>query len=261
MNKKIILLIAPTILFVLFIFLWEIFLYLNNVPHYILPKPSLIVLTLFNERDTLLPAMMVTIYVTLFALFLAVFLGVIVAIIISQFRVIEISLMPYTVILQVTPVIAIAPLIIILVDNTFVAALICAWLVAFFPILSSTLVGLKSVDHGLHDLFRLYRANRIKKLFYLQLPSALPYFLSGLKISAGLSLIGAIVAEFVTGIGGKSSGLAYIIIESSYRLEIPKMFAALFLIAFIGITIFILVHFLSKIILKNWHESEAVKEF
>ena len=192
---------------------------------------------------------------------MAVIFGVLIAIGISQFKFVEISLMPYTVILQVTPIIAIAPLIIILVDKTFIATLICAWLVAFFPILSSTLIGLKSADHGLQDLFKLYRTNRIQKLFFLQLPSALPYFLSGFKISAGLALIGAIVAEFVTGIGGSSSGLAYVIIESSYRLEIPKMFAALVLIAITGVAIFIFAHFISNLLLKNWHESEIKKEF
>ena len=168
--------------------------------------------------------------------------------------------MPITIILQVTPIIAIAPLIIILIDNTFIATLVCAWLVAFFPILSNTLIGLKSVNHSLEDLFYLYKANRVQRLFFLQIPSALPYFFSGLKISSGLSLIGAIVAEFVTGIGGSSSGLAYIIIESSYRLEISKMFSALLLIAVSGVLIFSLINLLSKYALKNWHESEKLKE-
>ena len=233
----------------------------KDIPHYIIPKPSLIFLTLVYEWHTLFPALLITVYVTFIALLLAVVIGVLVAIIISQFRIVEISLMPYTVILQVTPIIAIAPLIVILVDDTFIAALICAWLVAFFPILSSTLIGLKSIDHGLQDLFKLYRASRIQKLLFLQLPSALPYILSGFKISAGLSLIGAIVAEFVTGIGGTSSGLAYVIIESSYRLEIPKMFAALILIAFTGVIIFIMAHFISNFSLRNWHESVKLKEF
>ena len=251
---------APITLFFLIISFWEIILYLNNIPNYILPKPSIILKTLVYEWDSFFPALITTSYVTILALIFAVVLGVFFAIIISQFKIIEISVMPYTIVLQVTPIIAIAPLIIIFVDNTFHAALICAWLVAFFPILSSTLIGLKSVDHGLNDLFKLYRSSRIQKLFLLQLPSALPYFLSGFKISAGLSLIGAIVAEFVTGIGGSSSGLAYVIIESSYRLEIPKMFAALLLIAITGVAIFLIVHYISNLLLKNWHESEANKE-
>ena len=261
MNRKISSLFAPILFFCIIIFSWELLLILKNIPLYIIPKPSLIIITLIEEWETLFPALIVTINVTFLALFLAILLGVFVAVLISQFRIIEISIMPYTVILQVTPVIAIAPLIIILVDNTFTATLICAWLVAFFPILSSTLIGLKSVNHDLQDLFKLYQANRLQKLLFLQLPSALPYCLSGFKISAGLSLIGAIVSEFVTGIGGSSSGLAYIIIESSYRLEIPKMFASLVLIALTGVLIYLLAHIISNFALRNWHESAKLKEF
>ena len=258
MNKLNI--IAPLILFFTLILLWEIVLYLNETPHYIIPRPSLIITTLFYEWDSLFPALITTLTVTLLALIFALFFGVLLAIIISQFKIFEISFMPITIILQVTPIIAIAPLIIILIDNTFIATLVCAWLVAFFPILSNTLIGLKSVNHSLEDLFYLYKANRVQRLFFLQIPSALPYFFSGLKISSGLSLIGAIVAEFVTGIGGSSSGLAYIIIESSYRLEISKMFSALLLIAVSGVLIFSLINLLSKYALKNWHESEKLKE-
>ena len=260
MENKFISYIAPLFLFFFFIFIWEILINIYEVPPYIIPKPSLIFETLIKDWKDLFSALLITLYVTLLALLFAVLFGVILAILISQFKIIEISFMPYTIILQVTPVIAIAPLIIIMVDNTFIASLICAWLVAFFPILSSTLIGLKSADHGLNDLFSLYRTSKIQKLIFLQLPSALPFFLSGFKISAGLSLIGAIVAEFVTGIGGRSSGLAYIIIESSYRLEISKMFASLVLIALIGVIIFLFAHFLSKYLLKDWHESEKIKE-
>lgn len=261
MNKKIINFLAPIFLFFFLIFIWEYISEIKKIPHYLLPKPSVIFFTLINDWQSLFSAIIVTTKVTLLALILAVILGIFSAIIISQFKIVEVSLMPYTIILQVTPIIAIAPLIIILVDDTFIAALICAWLVAFFPILSSTLIGIRSVDHSLLDLFKLYRANRIQQLFFLQLPSALPYFLSGLKISAGLSLIGAIVAEFVTGIGGSSSGLAYVIIESSYRLEIPKMFAALVLIALLGVLVYLSIHLISYLILKNWHESAKPKEF
>ncbi|MBD42282.1 MAG: putative aliphatic sulfonates transport permease protein SsuC [Alphaproteobacteria bacterium MarineAlpha5_Bin12] len=258
MKNKVFL--APSLLFIILIFLWEIILIINETPHYIIPKPSLVFITIINEWNSLISAMLITLSVTLLALLMAVILGFAIAVIISQFKIFEISFMPLTVVLQVTPIIAIAPLIIILIDNTFIAALICAWLVAFFPILSNTLVGLKSIDHSLVDLFFLYKANKFQKLLFLQIPSALPFFLSGLKISAGLSLIGAIVAEFVTGIGGSSSGLAYIIIESSYRLETAKMFAALILIALTGIIIYVFIHLISKITLKNWHESEKIKE-
>jgi len=169
------------------------------------------------------------------------------------------SLFPYAVILQVTPVVAIAPLIIIWVDDIRLALLICAWIVAFFPILSNTTLGLNSADQNLTDLFRLYRASRWQVLRYLRLPTAMPYFLAGLRISGGLALIGAIVAEFVAGTGGRASGLAYRILEAGYQLQIPKMFAALVLVSLTGIAIFLAMSLISHLALRNWHES-AMKD-
>jgi NitT/TauT family transport system permease protein len=159
------------------------------------------------------------------------------------------------VILQVTPIVAIAPLIIIWVDNIQVALLICAWIVAFFPILSNTTVGLNSTDRNLVDLFRLYGASPWQVLWRLRLPTAMPYFLAGLRISGGLSLIGAIVAEFVAGSGGRASGLAYRILEAGYQLQIPLMFAALVLVSGTGIVIFLALSLLSHLLLRRWHES------
>jgi NitT/TauT family transport system permease protein len=165
------------------------------------------------------------------------------------------SLFPYAVILQVTPIVAIAPLIIIWVDDVTTSLLICAWIVAFFPILSNTTVGLNSTDHNLLDLFRLYGASRWQVLWRLRLPTAMPYFLAGLRISGGLALIGAIVAEFVAGTGGRASGLAYQILEAGYQLQIPKMFAALVLISVTGIVIFLALSLLTHVLLRRWHES------
>ena len=248
--------IFPLTTFIFLIFLWDFFIIFNEIPFYIFPRPFLVLETIIKEWDNLFSSLLVTLNVTLIALFFSIFTGIFFALIISQFKWIERSILPYAVVLQVTPVIALAPLIIILVDNTFIASLICAWLVSFFPILSSSVIGLKSTDQGLLDLFKLYKASNLKTLFFLRLPLALPFIMSGFKISTGLSLIGAIVAEFVTGLGGTSSGLAYTIIESSYRLEIPKMFAALVLIAVMGIILFILSNLISKFFLQRWHESE-----
>jgi len=165
------------------------------------------------------------------------------------------SLFPFAVILQVTPIVAIAPLIIIWVNDVTISLLICAWIVAFFPILSNTTVGLRSADHNLIDLFKLYRASRWQTLWRLLLPSALPYFLAGLRISGGLALIGAIVAEFVAGTGGNASGLASRILEAGYQLQIPRMFAALVLVSGTGIVIFLALTLLSHLLLRHWHES------
>jgi NitT/TauT family transport system permease protein len=170
------------------------------------------------------------------------------------------SFFPYAVVLQVTPVIAIAPLIFIYVDSKIAGLLICAWLVAFFPVLSNTTLGLNSADHNLRDLMSIYRASRWQRLRYLQLPAALPYFLGGLRIAGGLSLIGAVVAEFVAGSGGIGSGLAYRILESSYRLNIPRLFAALVLIIVTGVAIYLALSLLTHLLLRKWHESAIGRE-
>jgi NitT/TauT family transport system permease protein len=161
----------------------------------------------------------------------------------------------------VTPVVAIAPLILVWVgfDNTERAVLILATIVAFFPILANTTFGLRSADRQLHELFDLYRASRWQRLTRLQLPAALPYLLAGMKISGGLALIGAVVAEFAAG-SGSSTGLAWLMHEASFNLRIAKAFAALGLLSAIGIAIYAALSLLEWQLLKNWHESARPKE-
>ncbi len=197
----------------------------------------------------------ITLKVTLTALAASILISLLMAIIFYFSQFMEKAMMPVTVILQVTPIIAIAPLISIWVDNSEMATLICAFLVAFFPLLTNTIAGLKSTEKNHLDLMKLYRANKIQLLRYVVLPNALPYFLSGLKISTGLALIGAIVGEFVIGPISGHSGLAYRIIESGYQLEIPKMFASVFLISITGIILYNLVRMISYLILRDWHSS------
>ena len=151
---------------------------------------------------------------------------------------------------------AIAPLIIIWVKDPVPAMVICATMVALFPIISNTILGLRSVNPGLVNLFKLNHATRWQMLRRLRIPSALPYFFGGLRISSGLALIGAVVAEFVAGTGGTSSGLAYQILQSGFQLNIPRLFAALFLITLTGIVLFVAMAMLSKWVLGGWHESE-----
>jgi NitT/TauT family transport system permease protein len=198
--------------------------------------------------------------ISIAALTVAVVLGVALAVMFAASKWIERSFFPYAVVLQVTPIVAIAPLIIIWVNDVKLSLLICAWIVAFFPILSNTTVGLNSADRNLVDLFRLYRASAWQSLRYLKLPAAMPYFLAGLRISGGLSLIGAVVAEFVAGTGGTQSGLAYRILESGYQLRIPRMFAALFLISASGVLLFLALSLLSHLCLRRWHESALKQE-
>ena len=191
-------------------------------------------MTLVTDWRVLGPSLEFTLGVTLLALLLSVAGGVALAILFAQSRLIARAFFPYAVVLQVTPIVAIAPLIIIWVNNTLASLLVCAWIVAFFPILANTTLGLNSIDRNLEALFRLYGATRWQTLVRLRIPSALPYFFAGLKVSGGLALIGAVVAEFVAGAGGRESGLAYRILEAGYRLDIPRMFAALFLISASG---------------------------
>lgn len=245
---------------VLALIAWDLIVRINDIPHYILPGPLLVIETLIADWQTLYPSLLVTIQITLMALAVAVAGGVTLAILFTQSKWIELSFFPYAVILQVTPIVAIAPLILIYVDSTHAALLICAWIVAFFPILSNTTLGLNSADHNLINLFQLYGASRWQLLWHLRLPAAMPYFLGGLKIAGGLALIGAIVAEFAAGTAGTESGLAYRILEAGYRLNIPRMFASLILISLTGIVIFLFFTFLSHMVLRKWHESAMKRE-
>lgn len=250
----------PILIGVLALGAWEIAVRVNEVPHYVLPPPSVIWATLRADWDTLSVSLWVTLQITFAALAVATVLGLVLAVLFAQSKWIELSLFPYAVVLQVTPIVAIAPLIIVWVDDIRLALLICAWIVAFFPILSNTTLGLNSADHNLVDLFRLYRASRFQELVFLRLPSALPLFLAGLRISGGLALIGAIVAEFVAGTGGRASGLAYRILEAGYQLQIPRMFAALLLICASGVAIFLVLGLVQHLILRRWHESALKRE-
>ncbi len=251
---------APIVIGILALAGWEAVVRWKEIPYYILPGPSLVGKTLVEDWGTLSTSLLVTLKITAMALTAAVVVGVALAVLFTQSKWLEMSLFPYAVVLQVTPIVAIAPLIIIWANDTNLALLICAWIVAFFPILSNTILGLNSVDHNLINLYQMYGATRWQTLRYLRLPAALPYFLGGLKISGGLSLIGAVVAEFVAGTGGNASGLAYRILESSYQLKIPRMFAALLMISMTGVMIFLATSWLSHLLLRRWHESAVKRE-
>ena len=239
---------------------WEAWVRIDAVPTYVLPAPSVIAQTLWQDRAVLAAAWLVTMRITLMALLAASTLGTLISEGISQSRLLARAFYPYLVALQVTPIVAIAPLIIIWVDSLWAALLICAWIVSFFPIVANTTLGLASADAGLKDLFRLYGASRWQSLMHLQAPTALPYFLAGLRISTGLALIGAVVAEFVAGTGGSASGLAYRILEAGYRLQIPRLFAALLLLSLTGIALHGVMTALSRRLLRRWHSSVVASE-
>jgi NitT/TauT family transport system permease protein len=233
---------------------WDQVVRLKDIPPYILPRPGLVLATLVSDWPVLAGSLLVTLSTTLQGFILAVGFGVALAVLFNQSRLVEYSLYPYAVILQVTPIVAIAPLLLIYLPQ-HAAVLACAWLVAFFPVLANTTLGLNSVDHNLSSLFQLYGASRAQVLFNLKLPAALPYMLGGIRIAGGLSLIGAVVAEIAAGSAGAGSGLAYRILESGYRLNIPRLFAALLLLSISGIAIFFVLSLLSWLALRRWHES------
>ncbi|MFL4991437.1 ABC transporter permease [Microvirga tunisiensis] len=262
--------VLPLVVFAAAIAAWEAIVRIEGVPPYILPAPSLIARTLVADWSLLSGSLLTTLGTTLAGLVLAVLGGVVLAVLLSLSRIVEYSLYPFAVVLQVTPVIAIAPLLLIYMPQD-VAVLACAWLVAFFPVLSNTMLGLQSVDRNLMELFQLYGAPasrgplarlraRLKALWVLRRPAALPAFLAGLRIAGGLSLIGAVVAEMAAGSAGAGSGLAYRIIESQYRLNIPRLFAALVLLALTGIGLFLVLAALNHVLLRRWHESALDRE-
>ncbi len=259
-RDRLVRILLPVVILISAVVGWELLVRINEIPHYILPAPSLILTTLVTDWSVLGVSLAVTVKITFSALAVAVIGGVGLAVLFTQSKWVEISFFPFAVILQVTPIIAIAPLILIYVDSIPLALLICAWIVAFFPILSNTTLGLNSADHNLLNLFELYGATRWQTLWHLRLPSAMPYFLGGLRIAGGLALIGAIVAEFAAGSAGRGAGLAYRILESGYRLNIPRMFAALLLISVTGILIFLTFTLLSHLMLRKWHESAVARE-
>jgi NitT/TauT family transport system permease protein len=259
-SEKILRVVVPVGMLVLAIIVWQAYVMATGTPKYILPSPVDVAGSLWNDWGTLYPALLVTVRITFSALLLALIGGVGLAIILVQSRWIELALFPFAVIMQVTPIVAIAPLLLIYTPDTQTALLICAFLVAFFPILSNMVQGLKSVDHNLLNLFDLYGASRWQTLLHLKIPAALPYFMAGLRIGGGLALIAAVVAEFAAGSAGAGAGLAFRLLESQYRLNIPRLFAALVLLTATGVAIFGLTSLVAWLTLRRWHESAVKRE-
>lgn len=237
---------------------WLALVHYVQIPHYILPSPTAVVTSLVNDWHILGPALWVTTTTTLSALFLALFGGVLIAVVLLRARWIEMFLSPLFVFLQITPVVAIAPLLLIYAPTPTIAQLSCAFIVTFFPIVANTLHGLKSANRHLAETVQLYTDSKWKMLFVLQFPSALPSMFTGLKVGGGLALVGTVVAEFSAGSAGAGSGLAFRLLEAQYRLNTPRLFAALVLLAFLGLTIYLLVHAASRITLRHWYATKAI---
>jgi NitT/TauT family transport system permease protein len=259
MSERILRLALPLVVLAAAIALWEIVVRIESIPPYVLPGPVLVGSTLLTDAPLLFSSLWSTLITTFEGFALAAAGGILLAVLFSQSRLVEYSLYPYAVILQVTPIVAIAPLLLIYLPQPL-AVLACAWIVAFFPVLANTTLGLNSVDHNLLALFQLYKASRWQVLWRLKVPAALPQMLAGLRIAGGLSLIGAVVAEIAAGSAGAGSGLAYRIAESGYRLNIPRMFAALLLLSIAGVAIYFVLAAISHLLLRRWHESAIASE-
>ena len=259
MNQRVLRICLPVIVLGMLILLWDLVVRVFAIPPFVLPGPGLVLATLISDAGLLWHSLVVTLTLTFEGFMLAAIGGIALAVAFNQWRLAEYALYPYAVILQVTPIVAIAPLLLIYLPQPM-AVLACAWIVAFFPVLANTTLGLNSVDHNLLALFELYKASRWQILWNLKLPSALPQTLTGLRIAGGLSLIGAVVAEIAAGSAGAGSGLAYRIAESGYRLNIPRMFAALLLLSIAGVAIFFALSAISYLALRRWHESAIDRE-
>jgi len=249
-------LLLPLLVGLLLVGGWQALVVGMELPPYLVPSPALMMKTLVADWAVLGGALLVTLKITVLSFIVATVVGVLVSFLFVQSRLIETALFPYAVLLQVTPIVAVAPLIIIWVKDPTASLVICATLVALFPIISNTTLGLRSVDPDLQAYFRMNRATRLQTLVRLRVPSALPYFFGGLRISSGLALIGAVVAEFVAGTGGNATGLAYQILMAGYQLNIPRMFAALLLISLTGVALFALMAWATRAALGSWHASE-----
>jgi NitT/TauT family transport system permease protein len=258
-NARLVRILLPIAVLAVGIAVWDLVVRVNDIPPYVLPGPGVVLKTLIADWSILAQSLLTTLWTTLEGFVAAAVGGIALALLFNQSKWLEVSLLPYAIVLQVTPVIAIAPLLLIYLPQQ-TAVIVCAWIVGFFPVLSNTTLGLNSVDRNLAGLFQLYGASRLQTLRYLKLPAALPFILGGLRIAGGLSLIGAVVAEIAAGSAGAGSGLAYRIAESGYRLNIPRMFAALLLLSVAGIVIYGLLALVSHLILRRWHESALGKE-
>jgi NitT/TauT family transport system permease protein len=259
LTLRLVRILLPIIVLAAAVAVWALVVRINDIPPYVLPGPGAVFRTLVSDWPILSQSLETTLQTTVEGFVAAAVGGIALALLFNQSKWLEYSLFPYAVILQVTPVIAIAPLLLIYLPQQ-TAVIACAWIVGFFPVLSNTTLGLNSVDRNLAGLFRLYGASRLQTLRHLRLPAALPFILGGLRIAGGLSLIGAVVAEIAAGSAGAGSGLAYRIAESGYRLNIPRMFAALLLLSATGIVIYGLLALTSHLALRRWHESALGKE-
>jgi len=246
---------GPIVALVIFFSIWQFVPMILDIKPFILPKPSDIVAAAVKDWHLLWPAMQITIFESVIGFLLSAVVGIGISVLLASSRVLEISLYPYAVILQTIPIIAIAPIIVIWFGSGFNSIVIISFLIGFFPIVSNTLMGLNSVDKNMGDLFKLYNANKWQTMMKLRIPAAMPFIMSGLKVSCTLAIIGSITGEYIAGIGGGKGGLGYAITVAAVQLKTPYLFACAIAGALFGIVFYLIVSMISRLVLKSWHES------
>jgi NitT/TauT family transport system permease protein len=252
--------VPPVGAFIVFLALWQLVVTSLQVPRYLLPTPTDIAVSATEHASDLLVALTSTFVSAVLGFGLSIVVGMLAALVMSQNKLLERSLYPYAILLQTIPIVAIAPLIVIWVGAGAPAVVIISFLISLFPIITNTTAGLTSTDHNLMSMFDLYNANFWQRMIKLKLPFALPYVMTGLRISSGLAVIGAIVGEFIAGIGGLRGGLGYVIISAANRLDMPYLFASALTSSLLGIIIFIGISLISARFLRHWHESAVRRE-
>jgi NitT/TauT family transport system permease protein len=247
----------PFVAFLVITALWEGAVRALSVAAYLLPPPSAIAAAAARDLPTLLAGAATTAYAALLGFGLSALLGVLAAIILASSRVLERALHPYTIFLQTVPIVAIAPLLVLWFGPGLRAVTVSAFIVSVFPVIANTLAGLRGVEPALRDLFRLYGARRGATLIKLELPSALPNIVTGLKVAAGLAVIGAIVGEFVAGFSEGAAGLGILVLSAYRQLKTDLLFAAVVFAAGLGLVLFGLVSLAGHLLLSRWHASAA----
>ncbi|WP_407647296.1 ABC transporter permease [Gracilibacillus oryzae] len=249
---------GPIIAFVVFLALWQSVPVLLGLEHYILPKPTDVVAAAIEDWSLLWPAVQITVVESVLGFFVSAVVGIGVSILLASSKVLERSIYPYAIVLQTIPVVAVAPIVVIWFGAGYNSIVVISFLIGFFPVISNTLMGLNSVDKNKDELFTLYNATKWQKMWKLRIPSALPYMMTGLKISCTLSIVGAIVGEYIAGIGGGKGGLGYSITVAAMQVKTSYLFACGIAAAILGIAFYLLVSMFSNYMLNSWHDS-AIK--
>lgn len=239
---------------------WLISVTVYGDKNYLLPRPMQVVHAALDNPGLLWQGFRITLVEATMGFGLAITVGLLSAIVMSLSKPLERSFYPYAVLLQTVPVIAIAPIIVLWFGYNQRAVIVIAFMIAVFPILNNSLLGLLSTDRNQVDLFRMHRASKMTEFVKLRLPGALPSIFAGLRISAGLSVVGAIVGEFIIGSGGADGGLGVKVLYAQARLDTGLLFAEVLVATLLGFAFFILVSVIGNRLIRNWHESALRKE-